>query len=109
MTGEIFYLSTVRGIASQDREEEPKYLFCGLVSRIPRAKFDRIADGEKSSVDEAAAMLERLGKPFIGWDGKTYAPALDQPTERYEVRDIETGDLLVMWRLACQPVKEHKA
>src|SRR5450759_4820329 len=95
----IFYQSTVRGVASAKGDA----LYFGFVERVKRdvmtdpAKTDTHMRGSMAKVDKFIASLPDNLEAL-------------QPWERFEVYDTEadmnTGDILVMWRI---PVQEKKA
>jgi hypothetical protein len=96
--GDIFYQSVVRGVASDKADT----IYYGFISHVPRdvmrdpARIDAYMTGEMAKIDAFIASL-----PDDLEAG--------QPLERFEVYDAEadmdTGDILVMWRI---PIHEKK-
>lgn len=90
-------VSSVRGLADQHTEGA---LYVGTVSRIAAREFDRMEDAAKRD----CAKLPRLVRPTVYG-----TPIVPGPVERYEVYDIDTGDMLVMWRVPYKPQEEDTA
>ncbi len=89
----VFYQSTVRGVAEAKAKDETPFIYVGHLHRIPSADFAKIK------------MLDHETNPGIlfgdriGNDGSQYEPAPGETIEGYEAWDIETGDVLVLWRV----------
>ena len=85
---------------------EPPTKYVGLVKRVPADELPRIANGSESFVrinlewDESPESFKRTLSQGL-W---VLAPG--GATEQIEAIDLETGDLLVLWRAPC--VKEAK-
>jgi hypothetical protein len=84
----------------------PPARYVGLVKRIPADELPRIANGSESFVrinlewDESPGSFERR----LAQGQWVLAPG--GATEQIEAIDLETGDLLVLWRAPC--AKESK-
>ncbi len=95
MGGPVWYLSTVRGINNREREK-PLMTYFGTTYRVPREIHgtDEQLKHEQTSDDMMQTVTD--------YDGTIWTPALGEPIERYECRDLETGDVLVMYRVAYE-------
>ncbi len=90
---EILYWSTVRGLANQ--EGGPATLFCGKVYRIPREDFGTQQGLNHEKMPEDIIEEIRNSRPDID-------PFSSGTIERYEIFDVDTGDILVMYRIPCR-------
>ncbi len=90
---EILYWSTVKGLANKDGG--PATIFYGKVYRIPREDFgtQRHFNHEKDPKD----IIEEIRNSRPDLD-----PFSSGPIERYEIFDVDTGDILVMYRIPCR-------
>src|SRR3954471_24194632 len=93
MRRELIYRSAVRGYHDTDLDADSTHPYFGFVRRVPKG------------ADVTAAMfadLEELTRPRMvhGFLGE---PVPGEPFERYEVFDVETEDLLVMYRVPFRP------
>lgn len=83
----IFYQSTIRGITESKRKLND-VIYWGKVIRIPSADFPE--NMLKYEIDPMDLLKDD------GW-GCEYVP--DGTIERYEIRELGTGDCLVMYRI----------
>ena len=93
----VHSLSTIRGRANLSAE--PRMVYYGVVRRIPRPEFD--ADPEEALHRHDFGKLASLLRPR-----ESEVPARTGPIERYEVRDIDTNDVWVMWRVPYARLEE---
>ena len=97
---QLSYHSTIRGITSSERESPVVYF--GKIVRVPCDVFMQVIEGKIGSTEWKRA------DPTIDIvrhikDRKDETPVPDGTIERYEVRDVDNGDLLVMVRIPyCQ-------
>ena len=87
----VFYRSTIRGITSDKGEEA---IYCGTVLRIPSKAYGTPGYSPGEWEPEPESLLQ----PHAGIGGEVYEPIMGGTMERYETRDLETGDVLVLWR-----------
>ena len=89
----MLYYSTVKGLANKDGG--PATVFYGKVHRIPREDF-----GARRQLN-----CEKLPGDIIE-EIRNSRPDLDPlpfgPIERYEIFDVDTGDVFVMYRIPCR-------
>lgn len=88
--GMVHYFSTVNGFAGRDS------VYYGFTVKVPKDDFDKAAQSASEEMQKFEAFLANLPKDLEA----------AEPIERYETRDIETGELLIMWRL---PIREKKS
>ena len=71
---------------------EPHMNYYGRVNRIPWREYenDPYAFLHRDLIEDFPSLLRAYGGAM---------PAPGGPLERYQVRDVDTGDVLVMWRL----------
>ena len=86
----ILYWSTVRGFANQDGG--PATIYYGKVYRIPREDFgtQRGLNHEKDPGD----IIEEIRNSRPDLDPSPFGPI-----ERYEIFEVGTGDVFVMYRI----------
>jgi hypothetical protein len=96
MKRQLIYRSVVRGHGDADLDQAPEYPYFGMVRRVP------------VGTDVTAALFEELEE--LTWPRVVHGfmgePVPGEPYERYEVFDVETEDLLVMYRVPFRPVEE---
>src|SRR3982751_4571728 len=96
MKRQLIYRSVVRGHGDADLDQAPEYPYFGMVRRVP------------VGTDVTAALFEELEE--LTWPRGVHGfmgePVPGEPYERYEVYDMETEDLLVMYRVPFRPVEE---
>ena len=95
MGGSVWYLSTVRGINKRAREK-PQMTYLGTTYRVPKEIY-----GTDQQLEHEQTLADIL-QIVTGNDGAIWTPVLGEPIERYECRDLETGDVLVMYRVAYE-------
>lgn len=93
----LIYRSTVRGFEDDDLESEPRYPYFGVVRRVSK-------DSPTPTAEAMFADLEELSRPRMvhGFLGE---PVPGEPIERLEVYDMDSDDIIVMYRLPMQPVQ----
>jgi len=92
----VAYYSTSKGVTQQQTGSVITYY--GSVFRISRELFSE--EGEVDFENEINELIERISD--LGLE-----PLLDGTTvERYETWDVETGDVLVMYRIPCASKKD---
>ena len=93
----VHYQSTIRGRANPSAE--PRMLYYGVVLRIPRQEYcaDPAEALRRHDVGTLASLLRPRGSEV---------PARTGPIERYEVWDIDTSDVWVMWRVPYARLEE---
>jgi len=94
MGGPLFYLSTIRGVGNRDATKTLVYY--GTSFCIPAEAF---AKAEHFKYDKGP---EVVLKAFTDQYGDLLTPALGEPVERYEYRDMETDDVWVTYRAAYE-------
>lgn len=99
MTLSVRYLSTVRGW-DDDLNQPPENEYVGFGERF---QIDSEKERREALERSVARMQEYLG-PFRLSDRRVVEPVPGRCVERYEVNDIDTGDLLVLWRIAVRPM-----
>ena len=88
----VAYYSTTQGVTGQQSSTPMRYF--GKVHRIPKALFSE--DGDVDFTAEIGALVEEVRNNGV-------EPILENATvERYEVEDIENGDVWVMYRVPCK-------
>ncbi len=90
----IFYLSTVRGLGNRDAAKNLVYY--GTTFRIPAEAYGRAEHCRHEQGPETVL------KAFTDQNGDPLTPALGEPVERYEYRDMETDDVWVTYRAAYE-------
>ncbi len=93
----VHSLSTIRGRANPSAE--PRMLYYGVVRRIPRQEYS--ADPAEALRRHDLGKLASLLRPR-----ESQVPARTGPIERYEVRDIDTNDVWIMWRVPYARLEE---
>ncbi len=83
----MHYFSTVRGITGGS---ENGLVYIGVTFRIPASVL---------GTQEQIAFEEMYDPLVIFLPDEDSEPAFDVPMERYEIRDIEGGDVVVMYRM----------
>jgi hypothetical protein len=93
----LYYQSALEGMANPTGE--PRMSYYGKVIRIPRRELDtpHSAILRRDLMQDLPSLLRGYGGPM---------PAPGGPLERIEVRDVDTGDLLIMWRLPFLSVEQ---
>ena len=105
----LFYHSTVRGISNMGGDKERVYY--GKVFRVPRS-IPRVAMNPET---EWGAIEERELGDLEAWMADTSRHdkkgvlAIGEMAERHEVYDIDTGDIIVMYRVPFKPADEKPA
>lgn len=92
----IWYYSTLRGVSNEDDEGQDR-VYYGKIIRHPGGEID---DAAKKAEEGVMVEIENLvaGRHTShSVEGAQFAAG--EFVERYEIYDIETGDLVVMWRL----------
>jgi len=89
----VHYLSSVKGITG---ESGNGLIYKGIVFRIPA---DSVGSAKQIDFEEMYDPL-LIFKPHDGSE-----PAFDLPIERYEIWDIETGEMVVMYRMPYREIK----
>ena len=92
---QLSYRSTIRGITASERGQPVVYY--GMIQRIPRRTFD--TDPAAASWQSMEDMMMTI--PQVEWR------VTDGVVERYEIRDMNNRDLLVMVRVPCAPRMEE--
>ena len=93
---QLSYTSTIRGITSSEREDPVVYF--GKIVRVPcdvwmQAITGKIGSAEWEQADPTMD-IDRVIK-----DRENEMPVSGGTIERYEIRDVANGDLLVMVRI----------
>ncbi len=89
----VAYFSTKQGVTQQQTGGSAVYY--GRVFKISEELFSE--DGEVDFQKEITGLNDELRS-------KGMEPVLDQTTvERYETRDVDSGDVWVMYRVPCEP------
>jgi len=88
---EILYWSTVKGLANNDGG--PATVFYGKVHKIPREDFSTQQHLNHEKMPEEIIEEIRSSRPDVDPIG---------PVERYEIFEVDTGDVLVMYRIPCR-------
>lgn len=86
---EMSYVSTIRGITASVRDESVVYY--GMIQRIPGRMF--VTDTAKAVGQSFEEMMMAI--PQV--EGRL----TDGVVERFEIRDMNNSDLLVMIRVPC--------
>jgi hypothetical protein len=97
MTRLLIYRSTVRGFRDEDLDADPKYPYFGFVKRIPKDSPPRLTEAVCEDLDALAQ--PQLVHGFVG------EPVPGEPFERLEVYDLDSDDVLVMYRVPFRPVQ----
>ena len=90
---EILYWSTVKGLANKDGG--PATVFYGKVHKIPREDFSTQRHLNHEKMLEEIIEEIRNSRPDLD-------PSLFGPIERYEIFEVGTGDVFVMYRIPCR-------
>lgn len=80
-------------------EQEPEYNYFGFVKRI--TMNEAMKDQGKVAVED----LNNLLRVRI-LDGEVHQPVPGRPVERFDVWDLESGDLLAFYRVAMESLGE---
>ena len=92
----IVYYSTIRGITEQKTNEPTVYF--GIVSRVPSKD---VGDPNQFQHEvEPNEIMDKLSQL------KGIKPVPGGVWERYEVFDVDTGDMLMMYRVPCREEEE---
>ena len=87
----IAYYSTTKGVTQQ--QTDASMVYHGKIFRIPKPLFDEEVDVDFDK--EIGELVQEIQE-------KGLEPLLDETTiERYETRDIESGDVWVMYLVPC--------
>lgn len=93
---QLSYKSTIRGITSGEREDPVVYF--GKIVRVPCDVWMQAITGKIGSTEwERADPTIDIARHIK--DRRDEAPVPAGIIERYEVRDVDNGDLLVMVRI----------
>ncbi|MGI9505430.1 MAG: hypothetical protein ACR2RE_20525 [Geminicoccaceae bacterium] len=96
----IFYYSTLRGVSNHPDDNKTR-VYYGKIVRHPKGEIDDNAkEAEEIGIREIESFIDG-SHPDHGVVGGQFADG--EFMERYEIHDIETGDLVVMWRLPFKP------
>lgn len=87
----MFYYSTIKGVESEEKD----VFYLGRVYRIPEKAYG--TEKHLQYEIDPQDLLKDLGD---------LEPIPGGTIERYEVRDINTGDVHVMYRVPYRPKKE---
>ena len=93
---QLTYQSTIRGITSCDQEHPIVYY--GKIVRVPRSVYMKVVAG-KIGPTEWERADPTMDIDCCIKDLEDGIPVSGGIIERYEVRDIDNGDLLVMVRI----------
>jgi len=70
-------------------------LYRGVIGRFPEEKIRHFDENSDELIGQFIDPIERVTQPT-----EDSEPDLDLPLERYEAWDMDTGDLLVLMRVA---------
>jgi hypothetical protein len=98
MERKLIYRSVLRGYHDDDLDADPAQPYFGLVRRVPN---------EAHVTAALFADLEELTRPrmihwFLG------EPVPGEPYERYEVFNVESENLILMYRIPIRPVEDDR-
>jgi len=88
----VFYQSTIRGIT--ERDTGCPVLYLGYIVRTPKMDFPEKLLENEPNIKEVIENLERESEV-------EYIPG--GIIERYEVRELESNDMVAMWRIPVRP------
>jgi hypothetical protein len=88
----IRYFSTIRGITASERADLTT-VYYGFTQRVPKEVFE--SDPFNASGRSCAEMIDIVGR--------ISHRIPNCKIERYEARDLENGDLIVIVRVPCGP------
>ncbi len=95
----VFYQSTIRGVGNP--EATKNLVYYGTTFRIPAEAYGRAEHFKHEQGPETVL------KAFTNQAGEVLTPALGEPVERYEYRDMETDDVWVTYRAAYELVEPN--
>ena len=96
----VYYQSTVRGITEKELDTE-EIVYNGIVVRIPEEDFPEDMVKYEPDIQELFQDIERHGYIY------EYVPG--GVVERYEIREIGSGDCIALWRVPFRLKDRAKA